>query len=274
MNHNKTRFRRDPLMQSSSLQSLETSAELPVDMLYGKAITEFVNLHGELAKLPADPKDPLPSADALLRDMGVERDNDMSFYVLGAMGKIGSDAVSHAFGMAANAPVQMGLDVAMGIGTNLYDQQRARPTFKRADTAKRSVFSAGPAQTAKSAPVAPQARKSNFATSILKASAARGASGSTVRHAETKRKQLKAAMAESRAQIELLHTFKMSGYKFARRVQKQDKNGQIMSFLIPAEGKPSVALSPKAGGRQQRMDLDREFRPSAPGMAPGLGLAA
>ena len=95
----------------TTIANIQQSAELPVEQLYNNAIAAYTQAHAELSKLPQDKNDPLPSLDASLRELGVERDNDMSMFVMGFAGKMGLDA---AFGAAANSPLTIAGDKAQG----------------------------------------------------------------------------------------------------------------------------------------------------------------
>lgn len=256
----------------SKIQNMETTPELPVEVLYNQSVEAFKADYAELAQSG----EKMPALNAALRDMGVECDNDMSFFVMGAIGKTGMDMAGDALGMAANSKLGLAADV----GTTAYGmadeaRQEKKSTFKRTPESKlaaSSKFSMA-AQTKKT-PVAP-ARK--MATSILMASSAMAQKKKKPEMSPSKREELKKRLESHRRTIGELAAMKSCGYKYARRVTTVDQNGLRQTMLVPSEANAKMAFSPKARTHSQLDETPRNDnggQPARRSMLAAMTLAA
>ncbi|MCB1538448.1 MAG: hypothetical protein H6865_05415 [Rhodospirillales bacterium] len=267
-------------MHYTPAKPLETYTDLPIEQLYRHAVEGFKQNYKELAALPPEPgqKGQMPGLEVMLRDAGVIMHDDYSFFIQGAMGKVAGDTLAHSFGMAADGAASTALDIASGMAADMLDQDKEkkadRPAFKRKDDAKsKSVFDARKAPV-----VAPRRRPMMGATSILRASAARGNARNNTKSAAkslalrgidpaTRRKNIKLEMQQQRQDIGTLVALLSCGYAYARRVSAYDKNGNQVSMLVGAEGKPVMANTAKTKtAAPDQMASPAQRRPAAPGM--------
>ncbi len=259
-------------MSVQNIQSIETSAELPVELLYNQSVTGFLQTHAELSKLPQDKNDPLQPAEATLRNLGVEVDNDFSMLVMGAMGHIGMDMGMHALGLPTTGALSTGLDVAssflMGLAEERSNNHKADLKNGLAAPKKGATSMFKTSSFRKAEPKAPPAAAN---TAIMKKAMERK-QRLALRKSANKRKQLKSVLEKHMENIKELQAFRSCGVKYAHRVTVPNGDtGENESYLVAAKEKPQMALSVKGKTYEKPMDLTMG-RPSFG--APRLGMCA
>lgn len=252
-------------MTAKKIQSIETSAELPVDQLYNQALLGLQNTHAELSKLPADKNDPLEPLEGIMRDLGVDMGTDYSMFMMGAMGNTGLEMGMSAMGAGVGAGAMMGMDIAMTMLSEKADQKGDVPAIS--STSSKSVFSAAPKFHRANEP-APKKAPAPFATSMMRNALTRPGTA-TVRHAATKRRGLRKQMEIHKENIRELTAFKSCGVKYARRVTVPNGNtGESESYLVASLDKPKAALTAKG----QQIDVSMCQKPGY--QAPSFGMVA
>lgn len=250
-------------MTAKKIQSIETSAELPVEQLYNQAVTGLINTHAELAKLPHDKNDPLQSLEGTMRDLGVDMGTDYSMFLMGAMGNVGLEAGMHALGVTANSSLLMSADIASSMLMDSADRENS----VNAPTASKSVFSIAP-KFRRANDLKPKKAPTQFATSMMRNALTRPGQA-TVRHAALKRKNLRRQMETHKDNIRELAAFKSCGVKYARRVTVPNGDtGESESYLVASADKPNVVLTNKGA----RIDVSMCQKPGY--KAPSYGMVA
>lgn len=233
-------------MQTTSISQIATSPELPVEQLYNDAVQGFKDTHAELMKLPQDPKEPLLPAEAMLRNLGVEVDNDYSFLINGAMGQMGTDVALGAMGLAGGGAISQGIDFASGLLMG-YAEERLEGTekkngskFKKAGATSMFKPVAAKPRVHQPAPKQPAATTSFF----KKAQAKR--KDMKIKSAEDRRKKLRSTLDKHMETIKELQAFKSCGVKYARRVTVPNgETGEAETYHVAVGDKPHMALSAK-----------------------------
>lgn len=254
-------------MTAKKIQSIQSSAELPVDQLYNQALTGLMNTHAELAKLPHDKSDPLEPLEGIMRDLGVDMGTDYSMFLMGAMGNVGLEAGMHALGIAANSGMLMGMDVATSMLMDSADKESRGATPALTGASSKSVFTAATKFRRANDP-APKKAPVHFATSMMRNALTRPGQAS-MKHAANKRKSLRRQMETHKENIRELHAFKSCGVKYARRVTVPNgATGESESYLVASADKPNVALNNKGA----RIDVSLCQKPGY--KAPSFGMVA
>lgn len=256
--------------------SIQTSAELPVENLYNQAINGFIENYHELAKLPQDPNEPLLPLNAMLRDIGVDVDNDASMFILGAIGKFGSDMAFQAMGMATDSALSAGIDIASNMLMEASESASSQKedvkngiVSKKSD--KASVFMRKPTFRRAGQPAPSKQPTSLVANTRIMKRALTAKKAQAARIAAPKRKQLRAQMAIHEANIKELLAFKSCGVKYAHRITVPNGNtGEFESYLVAAKDKPELALTDKG----RRIDVSQVPTPAGAYPAPRFGMAA
>lgn len=256
-------------MTAQRIGSIETSHELPVESLLNQSIEGFMAVHKELAKLPQDPSDPLLPAEAMLRDMGVDVDNDFSMFLMGGIGHMGVDLGLAAVGMPATGAVANSLDFASGILMGMAeerskDKKKNEPAAKAGATSmfRKTVFKR--AEPPKPKPMQPS-------TQILR-KAMKRKRHLQVKNSQNKRNALKRQMAIHMDNIKELIVFKSCGVKYAHRVTVPNGNtGEVESYLVAAKDKPQMALKSNGKSFEKPIDVSLCVKPQqAPKLAMGF----
>lgn len=257
-------------MTAKRIQSIETSAELPVENLYNHALTNLIDVHAQLSALPADKNDPLEPLDVMLRGLGVDMGTDYSMFMMGAMSNVGLEMGMHAMGLSAGAGAMMTLDAvgAMAMESSEDKLQKQQAPAIKYGVASKSVFAAKPSfrRAGESAPKKPAAPLG--ATSMMKNALTRPGL-SADKHTANKRKNLRKDMEIYKDNIRELAAFKSCGVKYARRVTVPvGDTGEVETYLVASLDKPHAALT----ARGKPIDVSLCQKPGAP--APSLGMAA
>lgn len=124
-------------MTAKRIQSIETSAELPVENLYNHALTNLIDVHAQLSALPADKNDPLEPLDVMLRGLGVDMGTDYSMFMMGAMSNVGLEMGMHAMGLSAGAGAMMTLDAVGAMAMESSEDKLQKQQRPRSNTASR-----------------------------------------------------------------------------------------------------------------------------------------
>jgi|GEM_PF-7075041 len=254
-------------MTAQKIQSIETSAELPVENLYNHALTNLIDVHAQLAQLPHDKSDPLEPLDSMLRDLGVDMGTDYSMFMMGAMGNVGLEMGMHAMGMSAGAGMMMGLDAAATMlmeGADSKADKQGAPAMKYG-AASKSVFAAK-SKFRRASDAAPKKPAPIGATSMMKNALTRPG---PLKGAAAKRKGLRKQMEIYKDNIRELAAFKSCGVKYARRVTVPSGNsGETESYLVASMDKPHAALT----ARGKAIDVSLCQKPGY--KAPSFGMVA
>ncbi len=230
-------------------QGIETSHELPVEVLYNQALNGFISVHAELSKLPQDPNDILQPANTMLRDLGVDVDSDYSMLITAALGNFAIDAGLESFGMASHTGLSMGLDAASSVLMGIADTSNKK-SCKTSFT--KSVY---PKAAARSKAATPN-------TSMMK-NALAAKKTRLVKNTAAKRKMLREQLSTHMENIKELMVFKSCGITHVHRVPVQNGNtGTYETILVAAKDKPFMALT--SNGKRYEKPIDVSSMP-APG---------
>ncbi len=268
-------------MTVQRIQSIEVSDEFPVRTMYAQSIAGFEDVHKQLSALPADPNDPLPHAKSMLRDMGVDVDNDYGDLILGVAGKMGMDALLSGIGIAATGPLGMGLDMASGIlmGVAMERQSHApsidKPEDKRDAAAKNRRHATSMFRNAR--PLASRQEAPKQAATTMMRQAQERKKRLALRRSAHKRLALRKQMAQHMENIRELQAFISCGVDYARRVTVPNgSTGEKESYLVASTARPELALR-KNGKQERRPDNAPTLEPqtvtavfAAPRMAMGM----
>lgn len=247
---------------------IETSQELPVEKLYAEALGGFMHVHAELSKLPQDPTDKLQPANAMLRDIGVEINDDYSMFLMAAMGNIAMDMGLSALGLPVHGALETGLDAASGILMGRREEERKKTDKLTKKTSATSMFHRASRPKADK----PLAARQAASTSILRRAllAQKIGKNNTV---SKRRAALKAQMQIYMENLKELLVFKSYGVTHVRRVTVPNGDtGEIETYLTDVGHKPHLALTATGKSYKKEQPIDLSLYPAR--AAPGMGLAA
>ncbi|MBU6234569.1 MAG: hypothetical protein KGQ41_01880 [Alphaproteobacteria bacterium] len=256
-------------MTAQRIGGIETSHELPVESLLNQSIEGFMEVHKELSKLPQDPSDPLLPAEAMLRDMGVDVDNDFSMFIMGAMGQVGMDMGMQAMGMATNATAAASLDIASGILMGMSENSKDKNKRKEASSTlgATSMYRTSRFKKADELQKKPAQPTTSFMRDAMKRKR-----HLQLKASQTKRNALKRQMNTHMENIRELIVFKSCGVKYAHRVSVPNgQTGETETYLVAAKDKPHQALKSNGKSYEKPIDVSMCVKPdAAPRMAMGF----
>lgn len=230
--------------------------QLPVGATFQTALQEYGDLYKELAQLPQDPKDPLMGLDVMLEKNGVQVGTNYGQFIMGGLEQVAINSALSHFGVAANSPANMAIDVATtAFAQRREEKEEAKPqAASKNDSRKASVKSVFERYTRK-APVAKR-RAPAFATSMLMASSMK--KKAPTQRQVLRRQDIKARMTKIGHALRDLSGLKAMGIEYATRMNLFDPIiGQNRPMLVEATGTQKVALTPQ----RQRATLSQDNSP-------------